>query len=1006
MSRQRAYLMVVGLVVLGLASSGPAAQLAHRWSFDGDLKDSVGGQDATIVSVGANKGILSATEVTLTGGARSSSDYIDLPDHVLSSLGSVATLELWATPLSVQTWSRIFEIGSSQAEHTCMSWCTGTNINTDHVEYFSPNDNSRVDNTNAPYLLGVKYHIVVVWELGSETWYTARADSPELGPARGSYSVSDVSKLNDTDVWLGESHYDDGTANASYDECRLWIGALSEEEREKLHSMGSDRIGSGPALHPSPQTLKGDVPRDVVLSWAPGEYAKTHDVYFGTVFSDVNNASTTSPLDVLASKGQDANTYDPAGLLAFGQTYYWRVDEVNAAPDSTIYRGDVWSFTSEPYGYPVKPVKATASSSSNALMGPDKTIDGSGLDALDEHATIASQMWLSKKGTTPIWIKYDFDKVYELHQMWVWNSNQASEPDVGLGAKDVTIETSLDGTTWTALGGVVEFAQATGEPNYTHNTTVDFGGVQAKYVRLTIANNWSDGTKQAGLAEVRFFYVPVKAFGPTPATGATGVAIDGVLNWRPGREAVQHQVYLGTDPNALTLVKTLTAHSLALGSLGLEYGRTAYWKVNEVNDAASPSLWEGDVWSFSIPDYFVVDDFEGYNDTCNRVFYAWVDGFGYSESASCGLAASSGNGTGSTVGNVNPPFAERTLVFGGSQSMPLAYDNTAKGYSEAVRTLDPAQDWTAGGVRTLVLHFYGLLDNGAGQLYVKINGTRVDYTGGTAALTLGVWKQWNVSLASVPGLQAVKTLTIGVSGTGKGTLYVDDLRLYRVAPAVVVPVNPGTASLMAYYAMDGDVKDGSGHGCDGTLMGSPSFVDAPAGRGKAIKLGGSADYVDLPIGRLVKTLKDTTITSMVNFSGSTAVWQRIFDFGSGSSGPYMLLCPRQGSSGNGPMRFAITTSGGAGESIITSRAPLPTGWHHVAAVIDSTRMEVRLYVDGDLVGEGPTATLPADLGETTRNWLGRSQYTADSYFDGMLDEFRIYNRMLSDGEILYLAGDR
>ena len=46
----------------------------------------------------------------------------------------------------------------------------------------------------------------------------------------------------------------------------------------------------------------------------------------------------------------------------FGQTYYWRVDEVNAPPDSTVYKGDVWSFTVEPYGYPIKPVKATASS--------------------------------------------------------------------------------------------------------------------------------------------------------------------------------------------------------------------------------------------------------------------------------------------------------------------------------------------------------------------------------------------------------------------------------------------------------------------------------------------------------------------------------------------------------------------------------------------------------------------------------------------------------------------
>jgi hypothetical protein len=65
---------------------------------------------------------------------------------------------------------------------------------------------------------------------------------------------------------------------------------------------------------------------------------------------------------------------------------------------------------------------------------------------------------------------------------------------------------------------------------------------------------------------------------------------------------------------------------------------------------------------------------------------------------------------------------------------------------------------------------------------------------------------------------------------------------------------------------------------------------------------------------------------------------------------------------------------------------------------------MRLYQDGRLVAEGPTAVLPSDLGETTENFLGRSQYAADAYYFGSLDEFRIYDRALSDEEILFLAG--
>jgi len=507
----------------------------------------------------------------------------------------------------------------------------------------------------------------------------------------------------------------------------FWADDIKFYEGDYVPTVVEPKLAAG---MPTPDRNAVDVPRDAVLSWAPGPYAVTHDVYFGTSFDDVNGANTASPQSLLVSHGQTGTTYSRAGLLGFGQTYYWRVDEVNAPPDSTVYKGDVWSFTTEPYGYPVRPIKATASSSFTPTMGPDKTIDGSGLDAMDQHGVSTSQMWLSKKGQSPVWIQYQFDAVYKLYQMWVWNSNQTVESISGFGAKDVTIETSTDGTTWTALTGVPEFAQATGDPNYVHNTTVDFSGVQAKYVKLTISSNWADGTKQAGLSEVRFFYLPVKAFGPAPTSRTTGVALNGILNWRPGREATQHQVYLGTDPNAVALVNTVTAHSLGLGSLGLLYGQTYYWRVDEVNDAATPMSWQGDVWSFTTVGYAVVDDFEAYGDVCNRIFFSWEDGFGYSASTDCSLAASPGNGTGSTVGNINPPFAEKTIVHGGSQSMPMGYDNTrGPFYSEAQREWTVPQAWTTGGVNTLELYVRGdapaFMETSPGTIIMNGMGTDI-----------------------------------------------------------------------------------------------------------------------------------------------------------------------------------------------------------------------------------------------------------------------------------------
>ncbi len=91
---------------------------------------------------------------------------------------------------------------------------------------------------------------------------------------------------------------------------------------------------------------------------------------------------------------------------------------------------------------------------------------------------------------------------------------------------------------------------------------------------------------------------------------------------------------------------------------------------------------------------------------------------------------------------------------------------------------------------------------------------------------------------------------------------------------------------------------------------------------------------------------------------------------------------------------------------MTAPKPLTEGWHHVAILIDGAAGTLQLYQDGLLVASGATTVLPKNLGNTTQNWLGRSQFEADPYFGGAMDDLRIYNRALSPGEIRYLAGDR
>jgi hypothetical protein len=536
------------------------------------------------------------------------------------------------------------------------------------------------------------------------------------------------------------------------------------------------------ALDPDPADAETDVPRDVLLTWTPGESANTHDVYFGTVFDDVNNASRTDQRDVLISQGRDASTFDP-GRLEFGRTYYWRIDEVNAPPDSTIFKGMVWSFTTEPIAYPIENITATASSAHQADMGPKNTVNGSGLDANDLHSKEPADMWLSGNEPLGAWIEFQFDKVYKLHQMLVWNSNQMVESIVGFGFRDVAIEHSTNGTDWTALDGAAEFAQAPGADGYAHNTTVDIGGAAAKYVRLTAHSNWGM-LPQFGLSEVRFLYIPVWAREPSPDSGATDVDVDVVLGWRAGREAASHDVYVSTDEQAVIdgTAPATTVTETSHGPLSLDLGRTYYWKINEVNMAETPTTLDGDVWNFTTREFLVVDDFEGYNDLdpddpeSNRIFNVWIDG--YEQPAN-----------GSLVGYDAAPFAEQSIVHSGKQAMPLAYNNTGTAaYSEAELTLSPSQDWTKAGAATLVLYFHGASGN-TGQLYVKINGSKVVYDGDAADIATLRWKQWNIDLASVGvNLQNITKLSIGIDGIGaSGTLYVDDIRLYRLAPEIVVP---------------------------------------------------------------------------------------------------------------------------------------------------------------------------------------------------------------------------
>ncbi|MBN1507132.1 MAG: LamG domain-containing protein [Sedimentisphaerales bacterium] len=762
----------------------------------------------------------------------------------------------------------------------------------------------------------------------------------------------------------------------------VWIDDIYLMEGASL----SNPLKTGMALSPMPSNRQTDVPREAGLSWTASEDAATHDVYFGTSFEDVNSASRANPLSVLVSQGLTATAFDPEGVLAFSQTYYWRVDGWEA-DGVTMHKGDVWSFTVAPLYYTVEDVVACASlPTADGSGGPEVTVDGTGLtDGL--HGTGDTTMWSGKAvAGDPVWLQFDFDRVYKLYQMHVWNYNGLYEMWVGFGLKDVTIEYAAEPNEWMTLGDYV-LDRATSSATYA-GQVIELDGLPARSIRINVHSNRNpQGELQYGLSEIQFLYKPVFAREPQPADGETGVGINTALGWRAGREAASHQVYLSNDSNAVAedtaLFDTVTVNSRDLRMLDL--GTTYYWKIVEVNDAETPTAWAGDIWSFSTSTCLLVDGFEDYTDDLGEeIFMTWEDGYG-------------DDSNGSQVGNDDPPYAVPENIHSGSQAMPVRYGQNGAATSEATMTLPAAEDWTEGAATTLTLYFYGDPDNSADEpMWVRLTdqsnktGTVTYGTGAAESVdnqTIAAWHEWSIPLADFGvDLTQIKSMAIGFGGTGPrsaGVMIFDDIRLYptpAAAPAV----------LAGYWALDGDATDGSGNGNDGTRNGGATWV--AAGKiGGALSVNGTDGYVDCGNGESLNITDAITLSAWVNTN----------DASNAEHNPFVA---------KGDHAYAIKHSvddqiqtfvydGGWRTANYTIDPSFNGEWHHVASTYDGVTL--RLYLDGILRA---TTEYVGSIASTTYNVnIGRNAENADRFYNGLIDEVRIYHGALSPAEIVQLS---
>jgi hypothetical protein len=232
---------------------------------------------------------------------------------------------------------------------------------------------------------------------------------------------------------------------------------------------------------------------------------------------------------------------------------------------------------------------------------------------------------------------------------------------------------------------------------------------------------------------------------------------------------------------------------------------------------------------------------------------------------------------------------------------------------------------------------------------------------------------------------------------------------WGAAFATLLTAWPVSADLIHRYSFSGNANDsvGTAHGTAVQRSNANGPLGAPVTfqSGQAV-LDGAGAYIDLPNG-MFSRLTNVTIEAWVTWDGGGA-WQRIFDFGTSTSGEdpngsaaignglnYVFLTPN--GAGSGRTRFAITDASNGGERPILNDADqFPIGEQVHVAVAYGPPVD-RVFVNGRQVAAGE-AVIPLSALQDLNNWLGRSNWN-DPMFAGSFNEFRVHNNLLGVPEL-------
>jgi hypothetical protein len=722
-----AILASVLAVPVGFVKADLTEGLVGYWPLDGNAED---------LSGNGNHGVIegSVTPTTDRFGIPdsamnfpgSTSDYIDLGQPPMLLIKGAMTVAAWVRADTLTQNGRIL---AKQGPSSGRSWSIQLESAGGFARFdvgINPTDRVRADSEPLSFAPDEWFHIAGVFRPGEAVELYINGELVNSEPT----TITTQWIENGLSVNIGRRPQPGTPWEGDIDEVQIYNIALTTSE---IQSLMSGRLLSFPkARGPSP--VDGALIEDtwVNLSWSPGDFAVSHEVYIGDNFDDVNDGAEGTFV------GNQTGTFIVVGFPGFafpdglipGTTYYWRIDEVNDTEPNSPWKGDVWSFSIPP----------------KTAYFPDPA---DGAESVDVDVQLS---WTGGFGS-------------KLHTVYF-----------GDNFDDIN----------NATGG-----QTQGTATYTPGS-----------LKLAKTYYWrvdEFDIFETHKGDVWSFTTEGAVGGPNPANGAVDVTQSPILTWEHGVFADTHQVYFGTDKEAVKNADTSSPEYKGSGNLGfesydagkLEWNTTYYWRIDEVNNANADSPWTGPLWSFTTANFLVVDDFEDYDADDNQIWFVWHDGLGYGTPGTAGYYA--GNGTGSAVGDENTTsYTEETIAHGGNQSMPVFYDNSVLLYSEVEKTLTYPRDWTENGVNTLTIWFRGNSDNAAETLYVALNGSAVVNHDNPDAAQIGTWTAWNIDLQAFAdqgvNLANVNTIALGLGNRnnpvagGAGSLLFDDIRLYTPAP--------------------------------------------------------------------------------------------------------------------------------------------------------------------------------------------------------------------------------